>query len=790
MKKSREKSLHPWFLNFFSSPRLWEREQLYGSLFAFFLARATILETLHPFGIAFYAALLATTRGATWPVAGAVLLGTATILRGGELGATVAVIFILWLVIRLYPPRPRKQKLLVPLWVGLVNMLLKMGRAAFFSAGAETFLVVFCESCLATLLTFISLVFLETIWRGKRFYELEKEEAACYLLLGTGVLAGIEGLRWGDYALLNLISDFFVLLAAYTGGSGMGAALGVVLSLIPMLSSFKLPTLIGLYAFSGFLAGLLRDFQKPGVSLGFLLGNLILSPTWAQAATFKAFFTEALVATLIFFLVPASFTERLAIFFPVSPFEAQGEIRKKERIKKLVNLRLRILGKAFEELAATFQEKNGDESPAQDLSFLFQQVNNLVCKECSLFKYCWEENLAATSKLVLEVLNLNEKRESITLFDLSPALRTYCRRPTELICAVTFLSETRRLNSYWQQRKVEVKTFFQEHFKELAAFVFKLAGQIQEEGENYLARKIKKELGYLGLRGEVQAWGTGEKELEVSISSARPCRDALFCRQVAAPAVAQIVNKPLELFQVHCPWRTGAEECNFKLLFPGFYKLEVGFAQLARNGEVANGDSLSFFRVPGNKGILLISDGLGSGEEAARKSRVLVSLAELLLAVGFGAEATLNLLNGALAFDEERENFSTFDFALIDLNSGEAQFIKLGAAPTFLKRGEKVKLIAAQSPPLGVLWRPLLETKSCHLLPGDLVVMVSDGVLEVAPGETNFWLVPVLEKANFRDAQAAADYLLQEALSYTSGRARDDLTVLVGFFSTCETDQA
>ena len=70
------------------------------------------------------------------------------------------------------------------------------------------------------------------------------------------------------------------------------------------------------------------------------------------------------------------------------------------------------------------------------------------------------------------------------------------------------------------------------------------------------------------------------------------------------------------------------------------------------------------------------------------------------------------------------------DMALIDQYSGTCQFLKLGAACTYIKRGNWVECIKSTSLPMGVFQEVDMETITKKLYDGDFVIMVSDGIVD------------------------------------------------------------
>jgi len=179
--------------------------------------------------------------------------------------------------------------------------------------------------------------------------------------------------------------------------------------------------------------------------------------------------------------------------------------------------------------------------------------------------------------------------------------------------------------------------------------------------------------------------------------------------------------------------------------------------------------------VPGGYYLLGLSDGMGSGHKAAKESEAALSLVKRLLNLGFTPRVAVKTANSLLLRPGEQERFATMDLVFINLYTGEGQIVKVGAAPSFLKRGGRVWLLNDNSPPAGILRELDLAVSTRWLEPGDVLLLVTDGML--VRGEE--WLLEALEELDNTEPQAAADLLLQQAIALAGNCLRDDMSVMV-----------
>ena len=181
------------------------------------------------------------------------------------------------------------------------------------------------------------------------------------------------------------------------------------------------------------------------------------------------------------------------------------------------------------------------------------------------------------------------------------------------------------------------------------------------------------------------------------------------------------------------------------------------------------------------KYLLALSDGMGSGPEAMKSSKIAVKMLERLLSAGFEKEVSLKLINSTLSANTEEDMYATLDIEILDLFNGNMEFIKNCACPTYVKRGKNVQLLKSMALPTGILSNVDLVVYDYDLQEGDILVMCTDGVLDSNKEYVNkqLWLKYLLEDIEINDAQKIADIIIGEAIDNDYGKQKDDMSVIV-----------
>ncbi len=156
-----------------------------------------------------------------------------------------------------------------------------------------------------------------------------------------------------------------------------------------------------------------------------------------------------------------------------------------------------------------------------------------------------------------------------------------------------------------------------------------------------------------------------------------------------------------------------------------WYQPEVAVCTASR--EAANGDRCLWFAGVECRYYIMLCDGMGTGEEAAREGKRVGEMLKKLLTAGYPAEHALRTVNSLCAL-QGQAGIVTIDLAELMLDTGRVSLYKWGAAPSYLiDRGESIK-IGTATPPPGLSVTDGLETvERLSLRRGETLVLLSDG---------------------------------------------------------------
>ena len=306
------------------------------------------------------------------------------------------------------------------------------------------------------------------------------------------------------------------------------------------------------------------------------------------------------------------------------------------------------------------------------------------------------------------------------------------------------------------------------------------------ERDRETEQMVGRELAKLGVRGEkisVYTLPGGGQEIYFV---RRGCSSYKDCFQRVARRLGSRLGKRMEARAETCSWPP-PPFCEIILVEGEELRLRNGVAQAVENGADCSGDSVLAVSLSGGRQLLALSDGMGVGKRANSTSQRTLAWLERLLLAEVGIEEAVQMVNALLLLNSTEEEFATLDLAVADLRQGELCLVKMGSPASFLKRGDRVMVLKGENPPVGILEHLDLRVRKLKLLAGDVLVMVTDGVLDACfhAAEKEKWLAHILQTCPADGPQEMADYLISRAAACYR-RHPDDMSVIVVFLEAAE----
>ena len=202
------------------------------------------------------------------------------------------------------------------------------------------------------------------------------------------------------------------------------------------------------------------------------------------------------------------------------------------------------------------------------------------------------------------------------------------------------------------------------------------------------------------------------------------------------------------------------------------YTVETGLCQVPA-GEKISGDITDSFDCGGYSYVLL-SDGMGVGEQARAAAYELSSRIREMICAGFSVRTAAGICSSVLRCVLPEESFATLDLLRVNRKTGAAELYKAGGCKSFIFTDGSPSTVAAGGYPIGILDSCDLRVQRFYVRESASVVMVTDGALGITPNECMSALNCGID---LPPAQLAA--LLMARLEPQKSAKRDDASVAV-----------
>lgn len=340
--------------------------------------------------------------------------------------------------------------------------------------------------------------------------------------------------------------------------------------------------------------------------------------------------------------------------------------------------------------------------------------------------------------------------------------------------------ERAKINYLWYNKMLETREAMAVQFNEMAKLMENYTKPIYEEKkalfgmDDYIKHKLR-EQKIVARKIFINENSKGMLEIRLY---AKKRRKSNIPADVLKSVISEAVGKRVRLSE-ECLLDV-TEEYNEYVLFEEVNFMTIsGTARQTKGSEDYSGDNFAVMSLDSGQTFMSICDGMGSGKRAKKYSEIIIDLLEKMIDSGFEESTILKLANSIMLTGNQWQEPATVDMALIDQYSGICQFLKLGAACTYIKRGNWVECIKSTSLPMGVLEEVDMETITKKLYDGDFVIMVSDGIVDAldCPDKEEAMGRIIMDIHTANPKQMAIN-VLSQALAKCKGVPEDDMTVI------------
>lgn len=731
------------------------------------VSRGAVLGGLAPFGASYAAAvpkkyLFPSLIGSAF---GYIILNPTDSFR--YIAVVAAIGALRWLMSDI--ERVSRSRLFAPLAAFLP--ILATGAALLFvsTSTLSSFADCFIEAVLAGAAAYFFSVAVKLADEKRGLAAYTRQETACLVMTGCVLILAFGSIGFENISLGRIIAVIAVLLCARYGGVNGGAVCGIATGSVFSIASRAQGFVCGGFAFGGLTAGMFAPLGKLGCAISFIVANGVMSLAFGESSEMSAVLIESLIGAAVFAVLPKEVGNIISPIFSSEKNSSLGEA-----LRKNIVMRLDFASKAI------YNVRNDVNSVSDKLKKLYspsfdvvcENVEKEVCRNCGLKTYCYEHRGGVTKDDFFRLEEQLEAQGRISETDVEDTFVKNCCKKGEIASSMNANYREYLSALEAQSRVSDVRSVVAGQF----SGVSDILGDLSQEFKNTMkcdtdsADRIISALGALGAIPVecvclVSGGGRMSVELELSAKSEKELSKGVIMREVS-----KCCGRRFDLPTITCEGdRIRAALCEMPV-----YDVEIGSDQhIANNGKLC-GDCLDYFNDGFGKTYALICDGMGTGGRAAVDGNMAASVMGRLLRSGLSEDSSLQIVNSALMVKSEDESLSALDLAGVDLYTGRVTLKKAGAPVTFVRKNGRVSAREMPSLPAGILNGIKFSSDTVNLSAGDMVVMVSDGVIT---GDEK-WLEKLIKSWREGSTQELARAVVDEAIKRRGDSPDDDITAL------------
>lgn len=621
--------------------------------------------------------------------------------------------------------------------------------------------------------------------RAKKAFTIE-EVIGASLLVSIAISSLHEVTIYG-IGISEVLSILLVLVLGWKNGVLVGATTGLTIGVVLAIIGVGDNSLIATYALSGMIAGILNRFGKIGVIVGFVIGSGILIYITNANIDTGIYLKEVLIAAIGLLLMPKSIEINIkdmvqgTKLLPVT----MGNILSagKQTIYKLnsVSDAISEMAKSYQEAAATIVDEEADNIKKNRKIFIDEMLSNLETISDNIL---YEDLVDEENGILDEIFDVLIEKEEIDREDLIKIFENHNSYIVgaeedgsskvmensifQVIKNINYTYKISKINFVWKQKAIQDKKNMSDKLNVVSKVISNLAEEISSE------EKVKQ---------------TGIEEIKIlTKQKGINVKEILLDKQKSGKNIIKLEIENKTRNTINTMENILSRALNDKIKYSGKeddfdryesedkFKLEIGISSTTKTNSEISGDSSIQTKLKDGKYLLAISDGMGSGQAARNSSKKVINMLENLLTSGFEKDTSIELINTAMTASVEDDIYATIDAAILDLYSGNIEFIKNGACSTYIKTKNDVQIVKDSSMPVGMSNNVKSVKYDKDLEDGNIIVLCTDGIQD--SGEEN-WVKNILERIQTDNVQKIADIIIGEAIDNGFGIAKDDMTIIV-----------
>ena len=587
------------------------------------------------------------------------------------------------------------------------------------------------------------------------------------LLLACLLMALSRAVLFNTVSLGRVCAIALVQMSAFRGGALCGASAGVLLGAAMDAVAGQQVFFTLAYPVSALISGVFARNGRLVFLLSYILCGVVCVILLAGTSLHLELLYENFFTSVIFLILPAPFLNQVGAILTM-PQNGEGE----SGLRRYTAQRIRNMAQAFEDLYTTVDGTISMPCNDEDISQVFDRASEQVCRSCKNKNEGWNGSFMDTLSVFNDVSALIQSRGMLRREDLPERFIERCLRADELVIAVNGELRGQTYRRQYAARLQENRSAAYGQYKDLSEILSDVSEElVNAYGPDPLAqRRLRRYLSTMDVDADIALFRDRSGRLHILMESVK------LRRLLQEPGYLDRLSDAVGVRLCRPNGSDALAEGRITLLEAEPFSVSVGVASMKKSGEAVSGDRGTYFKTDQGMLCILLSDGAGSGENAAKESVAAVRILERFLRTGIDPSLAMKMLNSVMLLKNcESWGFATVDLLCIDLFTGNAAFYKYGAAPSYIRSGKQIRRVRSRSMAAGLNYGTagVPDVVKIRLHPGNLALIASDGVIAE---RDDAWIRTLLSESDGMNMKSLARETLKAALKQYG--CADDMTVL------------
>ncbi len=398
--------------------------------------------------------------------------------------------------------------------------------------------------------------------------------------------------------------------------------------------------------------------------------------------------------------------------------------------KALVNINrfemgeeIRAVSRAFNDIRISLLSEKVEADAITQVDNYVDFIKDKHCASCPHNSACYTVTKDYATHLIKEMVDSAVRRNKATILDSPPLLTSKCVKLQDVVSDLDnkLKQETKRKAGGNEIDKA--KKLLATQSGGISKLLDKMSNKISKSitTDERLYSRLLEELSYHNITcHEIILWN----ELEKGITLVVRKKDAY--KKIILESLYKTTGTRWTRSEIVCEY----PEALIAMTYHKIWKYDILLAETmaTKAGSIISGDTRSITRVGKDNIMIALCDGMGTGVDAEKESSNALEMIENLYKAGLDNELILELTNSLLVTRND-ESFTALDMAVIDLNSGIADFIKLGGVSGYISTPDTgIVQIKGGALPIGILEDVTPNITTRQLTTKDICLIVSDGI--------------------------------------------------------------